>query len=410
MLLQLISQQSITTETFISDLQEYIDESAIVYSGSYGNLCVSKSIWHNGVTYITAKGNNPTEDPYLLRWKNGVMSSIKVGFIDYEDALSHQNATILIIDDYIYIFCVNGHGESIKIWKSNTIDMLDGFSLHHTIVGNFGYCNTEIYDGNVVITSRVTDNQTYIYSQVLLVSDGSDLTTWDKINTTDADYSNTDVRHYPSMIKHYGYNEWHYSGISLRNDDESPQVYFGKAIYKTKDFTTVYNLDETFSKDISSTPLTVSEIEDYFMISGTNTAKTTYNGTMSAIAINDIIYTATYENSQWSYLKIVNGSITKTDCELPDLPTTANGGYHFIFYFNGINIVFQSRGKIYATDLNFTTIEEKFEYYELGEPTGANTTVLPANLDEIYGKYIIGGSSLEEGVVPYYISNKKFFI
>src|SRR5690606_10616275 len=115
----------------------------LFYSGSYGNLCTPKSVWRNGATYITGyKDFSTNNSPVILRWKNGILEMEEVGTIDFSDALQHQHPAVLIIDDYIYVFAVNGHGRPIKIWKSNSPDNIsDGFTLHHTISGDFGYCN-----------------------------------------------------------------------------------------------------------------------------------------------------------------------------------------------------------------------------------------------------------------------------
>lgn len=389
--------------------QEYTGNSEIFYSGRYGALVYPKCVYHNGYTYLTCVLDDINRDPILLRYGNGETRTVQVGQIDNFDPLYHQHPSIQIINDFIYIFMVNGHGTDIKIWKSNTTDMTDGFRLHHTIIGFYGYCSTRLLkDGRVIILSRVTALN---FAQVFMISAVNDYTSWTVRETTETEYATTDVRHYPSMPKHYGNNEWQYFGISLRNDTPATEVYFGQAIYKTKDYETFYSLDQSFKKNIVvDGELTPVEVENNLMILGSNTNSTTYVGTMNAIIINDVVYGSGFDSGVWKFYKIENGTTTFFDCNLPNLPSEANFSYNLDHYYNGKNLIIFSKGVAYTSDFNYSQITPRFKYYNLGNPTGINIVAPPINYQDINENYLLVGSDKEVGVVPYYLTNERFEI
>lgn len=401
MLLQAVISQSNTEQFRFEEYEGYAD---LFDSGRYGRIVSPKGIFHNGYTYITARKNNANKDPVLLRYGFGEVVSVEVGTIDNTDPLNHQNPAILVISDYIYIFMVNGHGQSMKIWKSNTTDVTDGFSLHHTIAGDFGYCVPRLLsDGRVIIYQRYTgSSHTTLYSQGYLLSAVDDYTSWSAVQVTDTDFSTSSIRHYPSAINHYGTNTYNYFGISFRN--ESNEHYIGQAIHKTLDFETYFNLSESFSQDVTVTLLDNTDLQDNFMVAGDLSETTTYVSVLSCFVLNDVIYGSAVVEGVWKFYKIIDGVTTYYDCDLPNLLTTSNASYQITMYWNGVNIDIYTRDKIFATDLNFSYLTEKYEYYVLGSPIGMNLIQPPENYDEIEGNFMMGGSNLEIGVFPYVIT------
>lgn len=408
MLLQAIISQSTTTTEDNFIIEYYFGATNLYDSGRYGRIVAPKCTFHDGYTYLTGREDVTNRDPILFRYKDGVVNSIDVGTIDNSDPLDHQHPAILIIANYIYIFMVDGHGKNMKIWKSNTTDMMDGFTLHREIIGNFGYCCPRLLsDGRVIIYQRyTTSGPVTLYSQGYLLSDVDDYTTWTEVQVTDADFSATDIRHYPSAIKHYGTNTYNYFGISFRY--EPNEYYIGQAIHKTLDFETYSNLDETFSQDVTVTPLDNTDLQDNFMIVGDLSANTTYVSVMSCIVINDVVYGSAVVSGVWKYYKIIAGVTTFYDCDLPNLQTTSTAAYQIDMYWNGSNIVIFSKGKVYKSDLNFSNVEFQEQYYELAETSGVNLVQPPENFNEINADYMLAGSNLEIGVFPYIITNKKF--
>ncbi len=382
------------------------------YIGSYAALVSSKCIYYNGATYMTAQKDATTKNaPAIFKWKNGVLEYATVGAIDNADGLEHSHPAILEIQGYIYIFQVNGHGKDIKIWKSNTIDSITGgFTLHHTITGTFGYCNPRLLaDGRVIIQSRETANVATQYGNILSISAIGDYTTWTNKVLTNPDFDVTLDRHYTSMPYTYGTNNWHYIGGTLRNEFNSNAIYTGQFIYKTQDFITYYSLDGLFSKNIDvSGNLTPSEIETNLMIVGTNQANN-YVHPLWFNVINDVTYSYYYDaaTSYFRFMKTENGVITSYPCEILGLDTTPNLGFRMGILFNGFNLVIYTDKAVYACDMNFGNTQLIKKLVSDGELNPLLSYLIPSNLNEVSGDYLIGGSTTG-GEFPYYITNNKF--
>lgn len=388
----------------------YIGDETLFYSGNYGRVCAPKSIFYNGATYITGTDGEENRNPILIRYLNGRIDTVRVGTIDNYDELFHQNATVMGIDGYIYVFCVNGHGEAVKIWKSNTPDIVDGFTLHYQLEIKAGYLNTKMLsDGRCLMVIRITGTFTHQYAQMICISAVNDLTSWQTITPMDAEYATYDIRFYPSYIQPYGDNEWQYFGISLRSDDTTvtgTQTYMGQAIYKTKDFETFYNLSETFSKNIVVDGIiTALEVKNNFTVVGWDDVDV-YFGTLWAIIINDVIYGSYFnpDDMYFKFYKIENGVKTEYPCEIPDLPTTPNFSYMINLYYNGDNIVIHCFGKIYSCGFDFSGLTLLKTL-----PSDINLALLPEPFTDVIGKeYMIAGTNVYQGYFPYVITNEIF--
>lgn len=404
MLLQAIISQSFNQEEFV--FSEYTGFPTLFDSGRYGRIVAPKSVFHLGATYVTGRKSNPNRDPLLIRYLAGTIDIIQVGVIDFFDNLYHQNPAILIIDNYIYIIAVNGHGREMKIWKSDTLDMMDGFTLLYEKAGDYGYCCPYLLaDNSIIIYTRSTGGSD-TYSLLYLKSPAGDYTSLTDVYVTTAQFGTYGYRHYPSSIKHYGTNTYHYFGISLRR--ESGEIYFAQIIFKTLDFETYYNVDESFSKDVTVDPIDTTELNDYYTIIGDTSNDSVYVGTQSTIVLNDVLYGSGIVGGVWKFFKIVAGVTTFYDCDLPDLPLTNNFEYHIDMYWNGSNLVIYSRGSVYTSDLNFSNVTFQFTNYATGELTGINLVQPPENYNEINADYMLAGSNLELGVFPYIITDNKF--
>lgn len=389
----------------------------LYYSGSYGNIVSPKNVWHNGSTFITGYKSSATNNsPVILQYKNGEVFYAEVGVIDNFDPLEHAHPALLVLDGYVHVFQVNGHGQDIKIWKiNNPEDVRDGFTLIFTIPGKFGYCNPRLLsDGRVIILSRITNDTVDVnYSQIFTINNiPGDLTSWTNIRTTNVDYGASKNRHYPSALLQYGVNQWHYIGISLRNENPgSIETYFGQAIMKTKDFTTFYNKDETFSKNIDvNGVLTPTELESHFMIIGSHSEVENYVLPKWSIVINDTVYGRCIRNGYIEFYKIdLAGNLTFYPCAIPDIDLTENFSYKLEINYNGNNLIIKVGGVLYGCDFNFENITFLEQYIFEGEENKALSALLPYNLNEITGKYMFGGG-ITPGVFPYFITDDKFLI
>jgi hypothetical protein len=395
----------------------------IKFIGMYP-LVTPTSIWHNGATYVVGyKTDVSNNDPVILRWEDEVIDFITVGDTTKPDpyGLEHQFPALLVIDGYIYVFQVNGHGAEIQIWKSNFPENIkDGFTLFHTINGSFGYCNPRLLpDGRIVILSRDTPTG---FGQMIALSNPNDFTVWQTKKITEPDYNTHHHRHYISAPYYYGSNSWNYFGVSFRNDDATPETYFAQAIYKTQDFITFYNLDETFSKNIDvNGKITHAELEANCMIVGSIDNDTDFAGGINFIVKDDVVYSSYYDatDSNWYFTKITGVVRTNTLIDISDLrfPNLNSVNNIFILY-NGSNLVlflFEDKSgvqerNIYTCDLDFQNLQFKTQVWKDGENTGARQSMIPFNLNEISGEYIIGGSDTNSGEFLYQINNDKFLI
>ena len=411
MIQQIIIQDVIDDFYYKYNLNTSISD--VIYTGSYGGLVTPKSTFNKGDTYITGVTDESTRNPVIYRYRssNNSIVGVDVGTIDNIDPLEHQHPAVIIVDDYVYVFMVNGHGEDIKIWKSNTVNIEDGFTLFNTITGTpFTYLNaTKKNDDSIYFLSRVGFGGTNEFGHTIGRSNKNDYTTWSVQNITDPNYSTTDNRHYPNIPTPYN-NEWYYFCINLRNETNTPEVYFAQAYYKTKDFETYYSLDESFSKNISlSGVITASEVESNLTYIGSTSAESTYVGASLGCVVNDVVYNAYFDVlDYWKFYKIENGIKTEYPCLIPNLNTNSNFSYNIRFKYNGNNLVLIGDRKIWSCNLDFSNLQIIYDYGNDSVSTIADATLLPNNLNLVYGDYIFGGNFDSLGEFPYYVTNDKF--
>lgn len=381
--------------------------------GSYGASNQPKNIWYDGKTFITGQNNsNDNNSPIVIEYdsSDGTLSLELVYTLTNADPLEHARPSIIEYGGFIYVAVVNGHGQEILIFKSNSLGTSrNGFTLHHTIPGAYGYQSLKIVDNNrLMIFCRGTNPvSTPNMSQIILLSDPNDFTNFNEISVTDADYINTQDRHYPSDIKHYENNNWHYFGISIRHEDGGiGGFFFAQAIYKTQDFTTFWNLDETFSKDvITNGEITHTELFDNFVFIGDLANRTLDDivGGVFAIVINDVLYNSYYDtnNNLYKFMKVENGIITLQDSPFLSDPLPNNAVGSLNPWFNGNNLVYRVLSDIYKFDLNWNNQVGPFLNVT------SNLKIPPYNLDKVTGKYMIGGSNIPDQFY-FIITDNKF--
>lgn len=409
MLLQVIMQSGSGTESGISQTYTYPTPNSREI-GFYANLVSPRSIWYNGSTYIM--GNNTSDDnnsPFILQYKNGSITYEFVGLINNADPLQHAHGGVLEIGGYLYVFSVDGHGENMLIWKSNSIENVSGgFTLHDTITGDFGYANAMYKNNRMIILTRSTNPVgTPNMSHVILYSDENDFTTWTEKTVTDADYSVTADRHYPALPYHYGTNTWYYFGVQIRQDSGGSGYMWAQCIYKTQDFVNYYSLDENFSKDIDiSGEITQAELLSNCAIFQA-ASKTVVCSGLNGIILNDEYYGSFYDTdeSKWKWVHI-DSSGTQTETDIPltlDAPTISTPLAFNMMYYNGQNLVHKINENIYKSRLDFSDLE-LIDGVDFDE-----RKIIPLNLDEVTGEYMMGGS-LTEGDFYYNITSNKFLI
>ena len=410
---QIINQQG---SPFYYRYGKNTDITNVIYTGLYQQV-QPKSYFYKGDTYITGVTNQPTRNPVIYRYRQSDNSvvGVNVGVIDNVDPLDHQNPLVFIQDDYIHVMMVNPHGAPIRIWKSNTTDITDGFSVLYNLSGNYSYITAYKIpsDDSVYFLSRFDG-----FVSGIGISNGSDYTDWRTLQTTNNDYGSTTYRHYPFVPRPYGENEWYYFAIIQRNDSESSDplqifMYFAHSFYKTKDFRTFYSLDETFSKNVPvDGVITNTEVQNELTYIGSDTTDDQYVSYFAGCVVNDVIYGSYLYQSipYYKFYKIENGVKTEYDCNIPNLPLNPFSFSILNIYYNGKSLVIRVGGSaVWICDLDFSN--QKLVYTnEQTEANPVNAAIFPLNLDEVYGEYLYGGGQLNvnQGILPYYITKDKF--
>lgn len=402
----------------------FLEAEGMTQGGRYGNLSKPTSIWHKGATYVMGfTGLEDNNSPVIIKYKGNVVTYAKVAQSTVQDPGQHAFPAILIIADFIYVFQVNGHGEPMRVFKSNTAESIeDGFTLISTIGDFFGYCLPRLLpDGRVFILTRNTGSSPR-YSQKMAISTPNNYTSWTVKNLADSGWGTNLVRHYPSTPFYYGVNQWNYLAIQHRYD-QTPETYFAQSIYKTQDFITFYSLDGNFSKNIDANGvLTQTEIYDNLTIIGSGASRSTYVGGVNIIVINDVIYGNYFNQGTKTihFYKITNGVLTETPTPF-DFNNTPGGMsitqlFHFYNGQNLIHMATETRGdiNIYSSDLNFNNIEFQLSIKQPNEEDPINEPVIPFNINEIEGEYIIGGTgnliTSANGKFPYIVIENKFYL
>ena len=416
MILQVIEQdtEQVNIDNFANVFQ--YDDLAGVSTGVW--QVYPMTIYNNNYTYIAGTENVANANPILFRYDSidNTIVGVKVGVIDNFDPLFHQRPIPIVgLDGHVYVFQINGHGQSMKVWKSNTTDISDGFSLHHTTPNNtLGYINIQKFDNYILkIGTRKTTGAGSggIYGHIVGKSNDVNYNSFTFIEVTDPSFSSTNYRHYMMMPREYGDNSWSYFGIMKRND--SGNQYFAQAYYKTQDYKNFYSIDESFSKDVINTSkITDVEVESNLTYFGSNTFDTTQIQASHGFVLNDEIYGSYYNNTsnKWKFYKINTiGVVTEYDDTIGLNSDFTDVNRAITQTYNGNNIVYSYLGKIYTCDLDFNNQKEAFDFEE---PTGevlGKTTVFPIiNPQDIKSNYLLVGN-LAGDKFAYYVINDKFF-
>lgn len=413
MILQQIIQQFSDAFFYRYGFTEEISD--VIYSGLYVQVA-PKCWYYNGDTYFTAVTSEATRNPVLYRYRSSDDSivGVDVGTIDNTDPLNHQNPAIAVVDDFIYVLMVNGHGQDIKIWKSDTTDISDGFTLFHTITDfDFGYLHTYRRNNYQYFLSRDTQSD---FGSIVGKSADSSFVSWDVNRVTLAEKPTTGYRHYPYIPTPYNEDNWNYFSITLRNDNASSDpdqifMYFGHAFYKTQDFVTYYSLDENFSKNVvSSGAITQSEVNSNLMYIGSESTDEDYTSHFQGCVINGVIY-GSYVSQSINYhkfYKIENGVKTEYECNIPNLSINPFSFNVLTILSNGNNLVIRvSGGDVYVCDFNFNNQSIAYTVAD-NQIYPINAPIYPFNLDEVGEIYALGGQQVYTGAFPYIVTNDKF--
>lgn len=277
------------------------------YNGKQFALGLSEKTDPNGASRIYAYQNN-----------NGVIDGdyVTPGTTpDFSDT-NHSFPSLAIHEDYLYFAQVQGHLNSIDIWKSDA--PLDASSFTKIAVipkgtgdfDGFAYPNLFFDNGVMYIYCR-SDYFASNLSSTLIKSTNVNFTAFDIVWLFDYDAETANHRWalYPCSPQHYGVNSWRYFIINLRNSKTQSGVDGYERVYlcKTQDYKNFYNLDETIFTDSSLGPYNITANNNFLIETSSSYQKNI--GPVLGVVIDDtIVYYIRDENNLGS-VKLVSLSV-----------------------------------------------------------------------------------------------------
>jgi len=383
--------------------------------GRFNGLTMPISLWYNGSTYTVGYESNATNNQvWVVKQTNFNLQSEKVGTgTDGQEPLNHPTPLLLIDDSgYIYVIQNEFHVTPFNLWRSDNPEDISSFSL----VGQFDTDGAYLIcikqdDTNVTFITRNGDANSGGFHQSVLEVNLQDAS-YTKTQITNADYGNTDVRHYIGSQYQVGTSNIYYGIVFHRYD---PTInYYKISIWKSTDLQTISNLNATFTKDVVSTsPLTPTELENNFAFVGSDTSLATVVDIKDFIQVNDDFFILYYDGVNYKIEKYLNGN---SNAEFSYAFTDLSPKY--MFYDTSRILItalddIDGSGNLFEIDLNLSnlTLIKKLV-------TGVDFVTLmyygyPQNLLEIPKDSLylgIGRSDTSQtpavGIVPYNIIKK----
>lgn len=333
---------------YVKDIPEFHDILA------HGGFHAPTILYHEGKTIFVGEHSNH-EDYYnqglivtydnatnRVEWKDFGTKRVRY------DLNNHPYPAMLIhpVTEYLYIAQVNVHNDPIELYKSEYpvthADFMNGdFVLHHTIdpIGDTGkgyaYLTMRwLSDYTMKIFTRCTNVGTNdIGAQCILLSDGTDYTTWTHKTTALTDQMGVDRRFYPNMLPNYGTCTKHVYLASIRVTELGIIKYRAHALYSTPisgDFTEFSNVTGTlFEKTITNTGATITsaftlaEVRANLVVNGDDTDSDIDVARGKGCQIDDIIYLTCKkgDTGEGEIIKIDNRVLTRHDVPDIDIPT-----------------------------------------------------------------------------------------
>ncbi|QQV91590.1 hypothetical protein Peternella1_54 [Winogradskyella phage Peternella_1] len=351
--------------------------------------CSPTSVFKNNKTFTTGitpwEVNNNKVYAAEIAGRNIVINSVNEGTTS-TDVFDHPRPIILLDDDdFIWILQVNPHHSPIAVYKSSSPNTIsDGFNYRGLINTNAAYLLLyEQNNKNVKILTRGADINLYGHKSISVDLETLLFTAHDVTNTL---FPSTHVRHYMSLTQKYGVRTREWFTINHRYEP-TEQIYKCSAYYFEKSNPLIiFNLDGSYSKDITSSPITELELEDNnFAIQGNNLEKTKERYYGRGCQVNDDYY-VNHRNSDgsWNILRI-DSSNNFTYSQ--NFTLKEDGDNVLYILFNGHNLVVQFVKEntvfIYALSLDLQTLYLK-DSIEVPQDSPLD---LPANLDMVNDQY-----------------------
>lgn len=407
--------------------------------GSFRTLSKPSMLYYNGSTYslyYSEKANNNAVGIIKQTGDTIVNYAVNTGTATPEP-FNHP-APLLHINKstgYIYVLQNTFHIDTIKVWKSDSPENISSFSY----VGYFGSSNTSYLghlegdNSDVVIVTRAGEFGVDNYS-ISVINVNLDTLSYTQTQVTDVT-GGTDMRHYLLVPYQYGTSTRTYFGVSTRNESPTGSGYYKFSLFSTvkggswKEFKNIAN---TYSKDVTSSPITTIELENNYAAIGSDSDRTTIISEGKMIVLNDdiyLVYVSDDVNDRWSVRKFTYGSATTSDFLIPLTTIVRSPIWYGSVYmrYNGSNFVFsiwEHDGfggyitKLYGCDINFSNWTEFSYDTEATSITEPNQGIgcfygMPTNLHEAVeseDKYLLIGKEegTSRGNFKYVITNESF--
>jgi hypothetical protein len=305
------------------------------------------------------------------------------------DPLDHAVMGIYIENNYIYAFQTNPHITEIRIWKSNVQnDIRYGFTQISSVTTLNAYPQIRLCrDGKVAFSSRRTVD---FHSSIVKSNAGIEGT-----------YTNIDItiNGDPSVVRHYNFAPLRY-GVSTVDywmsciRAQAGVNYYSTSVFKTVNDVDFYNYNGTFTKDVSVSRITTTEMYDNYAVNGLLANNTEQLRGPTAVQINNDLYFVQMKAGTTTFylFKLTDaGVLTDTILDIPNIDTSHTFISPFLYY-NGQDILITTNvdtagtitKEVWATDLDMTAFTQKHSYTSLYNPI---RLLIPDNMHEVSGAY-----------------------
>jgi hypothetical protein len=284
-------------------------------STTFRNLYGPNTIYSNGRTYITTKTNPYTSNqrPGIIQYYNG---SISIQFLDRDSDSEDRHDYGILVDDgtgkITYLFGQHNPTRSmgrVEVWRMSTAHDITSF-VYKGLSSEFGdYCKPYYRNSdNSIICIGRRDPLASGGDGCLYMSVYDNDTTWTTpVQILDHESSppvGGEPRYYPSCFQGHDQNsEWAFYFFSRRLGETfynpPTAIYREKMAFKFRKENPfiIYNLTETFSKDINADGhISWNDIENNFVYATNTTAP---GGNKTGIIIGSEIYSAFLLNGIW---------------------------------------------------------------------------------------------------------------
>lgn len=281
------------------------------------------SLLDNNYTYFTLTTNKSDGNKYYIcRLDNA--NNFKYLYISQpsntDDYRGHLRPTFIDDGNRFIVACEVAHNSSVKIFEVDK--ELTSALLIHTIGADMAYTSILKAQNEYVIYGRSLDE----HNLKVFKTNGGDLSNWAGIKISKGALPDWIYPHLPRINEYNG--EWYFEAYKRKN----PEInYYDKYLLITSDFITWRNIDSTFSKDVTGSPITMLEFDNYRTFgNGDNTVD--YRISRSLVN-GGSVYGAIYNNNETSIYKVSPDETTVypvdiTDLRLPD--NYLNNGYPII--------------------------------------------------------------------------------